>query len=446
VRAPASILVLSLSVSLFAATPRFPAADPNVLTLRSGSGQFVVTGLRPQAPPSAGRPASTNASLVELWPAPLTVSCERVKQALLRELGARDGWRSQIHVAINPAMTRNQAVVIGARPYSDGWQYRVEVPPWISDARLARGLVHVLLLEMANREAGVRSAEIPLWLSEGLTQHLMRSSTTELALMAPQRTVNGVSLHPSGWQGIRPDPLQAVRERLQTHAAFSFGRLGEVQADQLPEETWRTFQACAQLLVYELLQLPGGPGALQSMLVQSPYFLNWQSAFLSAFQAHFPRMLDAEKWWSVVLTHFTGLDPSQAWSPAVAVEKLEDALHPPVLISGARPDLAQRTRLPLQQLIREWEYLRHRPVLLNTRQQLAILRVRMPPEYRALADEYRRVLEDYLRLRDKSGLGRAFAGQPFTSAEHVARETVKKLNDLDERRTALGTSPSAAVR
>jgi len=444
VRALASILALTLSLSLFAAAPRFPTADPNVLTLRSGSGQFVVTGLRPVAPPAAGNPISTNASLLELAPAPLTVSCERVKQALLRELGARDGWRSQIHVAINPAMTNNQPVVIGARPYLDGWQYRVEVPPWISDARLARGLVQVLLLEMANRGAGMRSAEIPLWLSEGLTQHLMRSSTTELALMAPQRTVNRVSLHPSGWQGIRPDPLQPVRERLQTHAAFSFGRLGEVQADQLSEETWRTFQACAQLLVYELLQLPGGRGALQNMLARSPCFLNWQSAFFSAFQAYFPRRLDAEKWWSVVITHFTGLDPSQAWSPSLAAEKLEDTLRPPVLVSGARPDLPRRTRLPLQQLISEWDYLRQRPVLLNTRQQLALLRVRMPPEYRALADEYRRTLEDYLRLRDKSGLARAVVGQPFTSAERLAREAVKKLKELDQQRTALDASSAPA--
>ena len=445
VRALTSILVLPLSLSLFAAAPRFPTADPNVLTLRSGSGQFVVTGLRPVAPPSTGSPTSTNAPLVELWPAPLTVSCERVKQALLRELGARDGWRSQIHVAINPAMTNNQSVVIGAKPYSDGWQYRVEVPRWVSEARLAHGLVQVLLLEMANRGAGIRSAEIPLWLSEGLTQHLMRSSATGLALMAPQRTVNRVSLQPSGWQGIRPDPLQPVRERLQTHAAFSFGRLGEVQVEQLSEETWWTFQACAQLLVSELLQLPGGPGALQTMLAQSPYFLNWQSAFLSAFQAHFPRMLDAEKWWLVVLTHFTGLDPSRAWSPSLAMEKLEDALRPPVLVSGARPDLARRTRLPLQQLISEWDYLRQRPVLLNTRQQLALLRVRMPPEYRALADEYGRTLEDYLRLRDKSGLARAFAGQPFTSAEHLAREAVRRLNALDEQRATLSASPPPAA-
>ncbi len=437
-----SILALSVSLALRGADAPFPTPDPNVITLRSSSGQFIVTGPRPASPPETANPVFTNAPLLEMAPAPLTVACERVKQALLRELGARDLWRSQVHVAINPLMATNQPLVIGARPYLDGWQYRVDVPPWISHARLTRGLVEVLLLELANRGAGTRSAEIPLWLSEGLTQHLLHSSATELALSAPQRTVNRVSLQPSAWQGIRPDPLQPVRERLQAHAAFSFGKLGEVQAGQLSEETWQTFQACAQLLVAELLQLPGGPVALQTMLAQSPYYLNWQSAFFSAFQAYFPRMLDAEKWWSVVITHFTGLDPAQAWSPSVAADKLADTLRPPVLVSGARPDLPQRVRLPLQQVIGGWAYPRQRPVLLNTRQQLALLRVRLPPEYRVLADAYRGTLEDYLRVRDKSGLARAFAGQPFTTAERLARDAVKKLDDLDRQRATLAASPA----
>ena len=440
-RALAFLVGWSWSLLLLGAAPELPLRNPEIVTLRSASGQFIVSGIRPVAPPAAGNPISTNAPLLELTPAPLMVSCERVKQALLLQLGARDGWRSPIQVAINPVMTNNQPVVIGARPLLNGWEYRVEVPSHLSDTRLVHGLVQVLLLELANRGAGTRSAQIPLWLSEGLAQELMRSSPAELALMAPQRTVNGVSLYPSGSQGVRPDPLQPVRERLQSHAAFSFSRLGELQADQLSEETWRTFQACAQLLVHELLQLPDGRWAMQNMLVQSPRFLNWQSAFFSAFQAHFPRMLDAEKWWAVVLTHFTGLDPTQAWSPRVAAEKIAEALRPPVLVSGARPDLTRRTRMTLQELISQWDSLRHRPVLRSTVQQLVLLRIRMPPEYRVLADEYVRAVQDYVRLRDMSPLARTFTRQPFLTAQALARDAVQKLNALDERRSALAASP-----
>lgn len=440
VRTLAVILSGSCAALLLSAAPSLPWSNPDIITLRSTSGQFIVSGLRPVAPSAAGNPVSTNILLLELAPAPLMVSCERVKQALLQELGARDAWRSPIQVAINPVMTNNQSPVIGARPQRDGWQYRVEVPTRISDARLVRGLVHVLLLEIANRGAGMRSAEIPLWLSEGLTQELLRSGPGVLTLMAPQRTVNQVSQFPSGWQGIRPDPLQAVRERLQAHAAFSLSRLGEVQADQLSEETWRTFQACAHLLVHELLRLPDGRWAMQNLLARSSQFLNWQSAFFAAFQAHFPRMLDAEKWWSVVLTHFTGLDPNQAWRPGVAAEKLAEALRPAVLVPGAHPDQTKRSRMTLQELINGWDYPRQRVVLSSAVQQLVLQRVWMPPEYRVLADEYVRTVQEYLRLRDMSPLARTFSRQPFQSAQSLARDAVNQLNQLDERRTALAAS------
>jgi hypothetical protein len=445
VRALAIILGGLSGASLLAATPPHPLQNPDLITLRSTSGQFIVSGFPPAVPPAAGNPISTNAPLLELAPAPLMVSCERVKQALLVVLTARDNWRSPIQVAINPIMTDNQAPVIGARPMRDGWQYRVEVPRRISDARLVRGLIQVLLLEIANRGAGLRSAEIPLWLSEGLTQQLLHSGPAVLTLMAPQRTVNQVSQYPSSWQGIRADPLQPVRERLQSHAAFSFGRMGEVQPDQLPEEMWRTYQACAQLLVHELLQLPDGRWAMQNMLARSPEFLNWQSAFFVAFQAHFPRMLEAEKWWAVVLAHFTGLDPTQAWAPTVAAEKLAEVLRPPVLVSGPRPEITKRSRMTLQELINGWEYLRHRPVLNSTVQQLVLLRVRMPPEYRVLADEYVRTLHEYVRLRDKPPLARTFSRQPFQTAQGLARDAVKKLNELDDRRAALSASLPTVV-
>ena len=54
-----------------------------------------------------------------------------------------------------------------------------------------------------------------------------------------------------------------------------------------------------------------------------------QSAFLNAYRLQFPRLLDVEKWWAVILVHFTGLDPTQAWSLPVTLQKLEEALQPP---------------------------------------------------------------------------------------------------------------------
>ena len=47
---------------------------------------------------------------------------------------------------------------------------------------MIRAIVQTLLLEVANRQARERSAEIPLWLAEGLTQHLLAAAEADLVL------------------------------------------------------------------------------------------------------------------------------------------------------------------------------------------------------------------------------------------------------------------------
>src|SRR5512147_2995575 len=185
-----------------------------------------------------------------------------------------------------------------------------------------------------------------------------------------------------------------------THTAFSLQKLGELDGAALPEQTWRSYQASAQILVSQLLLLPGGRASMDQFLFRLPACLNWQMAFLDAFRGQFPRMLDAEKWWSVVLVHFTGLDPLQAWSPSVAWTKLDETLRPPVLVHAAQRDLPQRRRTSLQDLVRDWDYLPQRLVLQGVAAQLTTVRMRMPPEYVGLLDAYRQTLEGYLSRRD----------------------------------------------
>src|SRR5439155_10295094 len=103
------------------------------------------------------------------------VTCERIKQALLRELALADLWRGRVYLEINSTLATNQAPIVFAKPYLDGWQYQVELAPSIERPKLVRGLVQVLLLEIANRNAGLRSAEIPLWLSECVAPTLVHA-------------------------------------------------------------------------------------------------------------------------------------------------------------------------------------------------------------------------------------------------------------------------------
>src|SRR5207249_10564056 len=101
--------------------------------------------------------------LIELDPNILAVTCERIKQALLGELTLADLWRGRVYVEINSALSTNQAPFVFAKPYLNGWQYQVELARSIEKPKLVSGLVRVLLMEIANRNAGLRSAEIPIW-------------------------------------------------------------------------------------------------------------------------------------------------------------------------------------------------------------------------------------------------------------------------------------------
>ncbi len=424
-------------------------SDSPVRTIQSSTGQFVVRGNvmgdNPPGAPSAEPRAFTDSPIVDLDPNLLAISCERVKQALLRELRLVDLWRGRIQVVVNPTMASNQPPVIGAKVFSDGWRYQVEVPRQIHKLKLVRGIVHVLLMEIANRNAGLRSAEIPLWLSEGLSHQLIDSTETDLVVSRPQWNINNVNVSWANRQGIRRDPLADARARLITHAALSFTKLGNPLPDQLPEETWKTYQACSQLFVNQLLSLNGGRGALLQMLYLLPRYLNWQSAFLTAYQRLFPRLLDVEKWWAVVLVNFTGLDPMNAWSREIALEKLEDVLRPPVLVSNRPDDLAHRTRMSLQQIINQWDYLRQRILLKQITPQLVIMRVKMPMEMISLLDEYRGVIESYLNKRDQSGIPRALPGMAPLEADHLVRNVVRKLDELDQKRAGFaqpGSSPA----
>lgn len=418
-----------------------PADDP-FRTIRSSSGQFLVrgsvvpensAGLSPTGPLS-----STNSAIIDLEPNLLAISCERIKQALLRQLAMADLWRGRVHIAINPAMASNQPPVIGAKAYSDGWRYQVEVPRQIHKMKLVRGIVQVLLMEIANRNAGTRSAEIPLWLSEGMSHLVINSSESDLVFSRPRVNVNNFNTSWSNREGIRRDPLTDARERLMTHAAISFTKLGDPLPGQLPEETWKTYQACSQLFVDQLLALNGGRAALVQMLYLLPNYLNWQSAFLTAFNGAFPRLLDVEKWWAVVLVNFTGQDPMNAWSRDLALQKLDDALHPTVLASITPNDLPRRTRMSLQQIIGQWDYLRQHIELNRISGQLTVMRVKMPPELVSLVVDYRTSIDSYLKRRDQSGIPRALPGMAPLQADALVKEVIKRLDELDQKRAAFG--------
>jgi hypothetical protein len=436
-RIASTVLLCALGA---AAGAQFAPAD--TFSARSISGQFIVSGSRQASPLASAPDLATNALFVQLEPALLAVSCERFKQALWRELGTTAPWRGRIYLALHPAQSTNEGVTIISEHFTDGWAYRLELPDSLERVRFVRAMVQVLLREYANRSAGERSAEIPAWLTEGLSQQLIASREIELVL-PPRRSVNGLAIRPTVMETRKSDPLEAARRQLREHPPLTLEELNWPAEEQFSGDTGELYRGSAQVFVNELLALNDGRACLRAMLENLPQFFNWQTAFLRAFRSHFGRQLDVEKWWALQSARYTGRDPGQTWTMEESWDKLDAILRTPVQIRASAGAMPARAEVPLQTIVSEWVPVLQTQVLGGKLRELELAQSRAAQELAGLVDAYRRVLGAYLQGRDKLGFVGS-VGKPSPAFRHLVGETLKQLNALDARRQALRPEPNPA--
>lgn len=416
---------------------RAASAVPATITALSRSGQFVVSG--PSSP--AGVPLqsrSGNEPMRDLSPTTLAVSCERVKTAVLQALDLPDVWRNsgggrtgKIQVQIDAHRRDTAPLAVEAAPFEEGWNYLVPLPPRAPEDRVVRVLTHALLMELANRGGNQRAADPPLWLVEGITQTLLSGAPQGLLLQPQTRRVTDVRMG---------DPLAGARAQLARRPALPFHELSQPDLSQLDPSSWDHYAACAHLAFHELSRLPDGRRRLAQWLVQLQRHWNWQTGFLEHFQPEFQSLLDVEKWWALSVAQFTGRDVSQAWPVEVTLRKLQDILTPVGILPGAGN---QAARLPLEQVILEWDFSRQIPVLRQALRQLQAVRLFAHPDIVSLVYRYGDVLEEYLGIRQRAGYAPAARGQVAPSVRLLVRETVGRLRSLDAERAAALNSPPA---
>jgi hypothetical protein len=389
--------------------------------------QFVVTG------PKLGSVApslstSANATRILLDPALVAVSCERIKQAILREFGMRDEWRGKIFVNLQMRWKPDAQILVTSAFGAGRWSYRIEAPNEVEKGRFLRVIVQVLLLEMANRNAGARQSEVPFWLTEGITARLRATALPGLVL-EPQTTIVGTV--------VNHDPFAEARQLLRTRTPLTLDELSWPKPAQLEGESGRLYQGCAQLFVSELLRLRNAPACMRDMLGLLPQYFNWQTAFLRAFGAHFSRLVDVEKWWTLTLVQFTGRDPTRFWTRHESLDQLDAILVTPAQVRSSKSQLPSATKVPLQTVIQIWQSQRQLPVLREKIGQLQALRLRVPQNLVLVVDAYRVVLDSYVQKRSNVGVSPSEKNQQVANARVLVRETVKQLNALDARREQL---------
>jgi hypothetical protein len=406
------------------------AADPIIIT--SISKQFIVRG-QPQRSMLA---SSAKDDFAYLDPATLAVTCERVKQAVRRELGWADGWRGLIYVNIHPMRFDNEQPEIIPLRTDRGWSYRINFPDRIARPRLLETLVEGLLLEFSHRAASEESSEFPPWLIEGLTAHLAQGPLAGIALQS--RSLRQISEEPqlrTARTTRHADVDRLLRTNLLAHGAFTVDQLNWPEFDDNDETAAESYHQSAHLFVRELLRMRGGPDALSAMLTLLPQHVNWQTAFLRGFEPHFRRMLDVEKWWSVTLMQMKSHESSAIWSSTEAQQKLEEILYTPMEVRLKQGEEAHVTPVGLQTVLNDWDF-RQQTTLLKTKiVQLQMARMQCTPELAGLVEGYRAALEKYLVSRSR--VRRWFAEQNARAAVATA---IVELDALDQQRAKF-TSP-----
>jgi hypothetical protein len=440
-----------LCVVVFPLFARAQTSFPDTSSARSVSGQFIVTGA-PSPAARAGLAAmpeiATNTDFVRLEPALLAVSAERIKESLRRELnrelktpGVNAPPHGKIFLVLHPAQSTDEDVTIVSRRSPGGWDYQVRLPDVLSRTRYLRAMTGVLLLEFANRDTHARSAEIPAWLTDGLSQELLAAAWQEIILSSPDKMVNGLPVSRTVTTTRGMDSLAGARRVLRDHAVLAFEQLSWPTDAQLSGADGGAYRASAQLFVNELLALKNGPAHLRAMLETLPKFYNWQMAFQTAFRENFPRPLDVEKWWAVQVVSFVARDPGPAWTPAVSRDKLDEILRVPVEMRTASNALPAHAEISLQAVIRNFDRARQVAILQTKLRDLELSQLRLAPPFAVLNGEYRRAIADYLGSGQRTSPVLRRFKHPFTSSSKtIMTDTLKKLDALDARRRAIGTA------
>lgn len=407
-----ALLAMGLALAcVFLPVSETHAAEPLLIT--SVSKQFIVRGL----PQRSALAASSSEEVIYIDPPLLAVTCERVKQALARELGWGDRWQATILVDVHPIEFDNEPPAIRVLRASGGWRYRLDLADEIDRTRLLQSLIETLLLEYANRGADRHCVALPPWLTEGLTAHLMQGPLAALALRPHAVNVR----HPA-----RKDTAQVVRQRMEHTGFLTVDQLNWPETDRSQAARDDAYHHSAHLFVRELIRLRGGADSLCAMLTMLPENLNWQTAFLRAFEPQFRRMLDVEKWWALTATRIRTHDTSLQWSFSEGQRRLEEILYTPMEVRIEPTEMPHIMPVSLQTVINEWDFDRQMALLQTKVAQLQFARIRLPRELQALADSYRATIQKYLREREGAWLEATGVG--------AAKEAVAQLTALDEQR------------
>lgn len=379
---------------------------------------------------------------VQLDPALLAVSCERIKKAFLARLRTPDEWRGRVIIFLHHARSKDENILVRTENLDGQWIYSVDMPDMMERSRVISSMVELLILEMANRGAD-HNTELPVWLVKGLAREIITTCSDELVLESPHSLENGLSISRVN-RTIKPNQkLFDLHASLQNMPTLAIEELSWPGKDLTSDPEGDCYQNSAQLFTRELLQLPDGLKAMRLFISLLPNYLNWQLAFFKAYGSDFSGNRELDKWWDLCVVRFTTREVSQTWPVEVSYSKLNAIIHPGVEIRTSPSQLPMRSSVTLQSIIDGWDVPSQLPVLRQKARELMVLQVGVSRSVAPVVEAYRLTLEGY--IAKKQNLANVPMGkQPANRhVDEVARETIEKLNRLDLERNQMETSNQA---
>lgn len=428
----ALIAALSLSIPITAAEPpatytRFCATCGlrDIETFSSQSGQFIVHGssLRRLTPPP---PATNDLAFVELEPQLLAVTAERTRLAFLHELGLQDTFRDKVHIAVLTLAPPGQSIGIISQIHTDGFVYKIGMPPRVQGIQIVKSLVQTLLLEFGNRGAR-RCAELPAWLVEGMTRQLHTR-------VAPASVFNSapLTIERAGYDRLGDSKTYLKTNTPLTIQDLSFANLARASAEELQQ-----FEASAHLLVHQLLRVPNGPQLMARFIQSLPHNLNWQTALFQVYKDQFDSPLTFEKWWMLNWIEFKGREERELWTVSLALDRLQSILVTPMEIRSDTNSLPHHQEATLQTFIQLAEFSVQKDLLGQKLQHMFFMSLNVPTEVLPVWSAYQQALESYLHKRGSNDLQPGLKSDPEQRMQALIKSTLKVLDELDLARAEL---------
>jgi hypothetical protein len=191
------------------------------------------------------------------------------------------------------------------------------------------------------------------------------------------------------------------------------------------------------LFLEELLDLKEGRDRLRDMTLQLGRDLNWQTAFLAAFQANFESLLAVEKWWDVACVDFRSSDSGEFASNAEVWRHLQETLDVPVEVRLVPGRLPCEALITLQEAITQWSKPDAESAIVRALVRLQMQSYRATTDLRPMVNAYIAALSHYLQAERALAQRGSAVRNADAQAALLKGEACAQLDALDAQRDRL---------